>query len=396
MGYFGRAQSAVEKTREAEKEETATLNELENTVDKYTNGEYQTTKPGEGKEDENIVKISDKASLEEFRNKVNSGEKYENKTIILTMDIDLQGNESNKWTPIGNTEENAFTGTFDGDGHKITNIYIDTASEYQGLFGYNKGTIKNVGMESGTIKANGNTGSIAGYNSGRIEKCYNKINMECIGGSHFGGIVGLLDGNGTISKCYNEGDLQAENMSNWGCLSGIAGYGNTLDITIEYCYNTGNITNRATTAKDNVRASGIGDERGNIISCYNTGTITLDKSENETMTAPVAAGISAQMTKGGKISNCYNIGETIIISSGYRNGSIIGYDNKAEITNCFCWCSTGAKEVAEKTADTTYEITKVENKTDMQKKASQLGKDYAEDIKNINEGYPVLAWQNEE
>ena len=178
MGYFGRAQSAVEKTREAEKEETATLNELENTVDKYTNGEYQTTKPGEGKEDENIVKISDKASLEEFRNKVNSGEKYENKTITLTMDIDLQGNESNKWTPIGNTEENAFTGTFDGDGHKITNIYIDTASEYQGLFGYNKGTIKNVGMESGTIKANGNTGSIAGYNSGIIEKCYNKIDME--------------------------------------------------------------------------------------------------------------------------------------------------------------------------------------------------------------------------
>ena len=84
--------------------------------------------------------------------------------------------------------------------------------------------------------------------------------MECIGGSHFGGIVGLLDGNGTISKCYNEGDLQAENMSNWGCLSGIAGYGNTLDITIEYCYNTGNITNRATTAKDNVRASVMKEE----------------------------------------------------------------------------------------------------------------------------------------
>ena len=249
MGYFGRAQSAVEKTREAEKEETATLNELENTVDKYTNGEYQTTKPGEGKEDENIVKISDKASLEEFRNKVNSGEKYENKTIILTMDIDLQGNESNKWTPIGNTEENAFTGTFDGDGHKITNIYIDTASEYQGLFGYNKGTIKNVGMESGTIKANGNTGSIAGHNSGTVEKCYNKINMECNGGNKFGGIVGVLTDSGIVSKCYNEGDLQAENMVDCGCLSGIVGWSDSYDTTVQYCYNTGDITNKVTTRK---------------------------------------------------------------------------------------------------------------------------------------------------
>ena len=348
----------------------------------------------EEKEDENVVKISDKASLEKFRDNINKGEKYENKTITLTADIDLQGSAENQWTPIGNIEENAFTGTFDGAGYKITNIYIDTTDGNQGLFGYNKGTIENVGMESGTIKANGDTGSIAGYNSGRIEKCYNKIDMECIGGSHFGGIVGLLENSGTVSKCYNAGNLQASNMNNNACLAGIAGWSNTSDTTIEYCYNTGNITNNANTAKDNVRAVGISDERGFINSCYNTGTITLDQTGNETMSAPVASGICGQINSTGRIYNCYNIGETKIIPSNKtRNGSIVGYDNKAEIKNCFCWCSEGAKAIGQVVTGATYDITEKTNKEEMKSIAEQLGDDYVEDTENINGGYPILAWQ---
>ena len=161
----------------------------------------------EEKEDENVVKISDKKSLEEFRDKVNNGEKYEGKTVILTADIDLEESAENQWTPIGNTEANAFTGTFDGNGHTIKNIYIDTTESYQGLFGCNKGKIENVGVESGTIKAKDYTGSIVGLNSGTVGKCYNKINMECKGGKYFGGIVGSLSTNGTVSKCYNSGNI---------------------------------------------------------------------------------------------------------------------------------------------------------------------------------------------
>jgi hypothetical protein len=73
---------------------------------------------------------------------------------ILLNDIDLGGEE---WTPIGDSD-NPFTGSFDGNGYKIFNFKITGAVKYAsltGLIGYNKGTIKNLGVEE--IKAVGET-----------------------------------------------------------------------------------------------------------------------------------------------------------------------------------------------------------------------------------------------
>jgi len=63
-------------------------------------------------------------------------------------DIDLSGYSSGEgWHPIGD-EENPFTGTFDGDGYKITNLTINRPEKINiGLFGYiDKSTIKNTGL----------------------------------------------------------------------------------------------------------------------------------------------------------------------------------------------------------------------------------------------------------
>ncbi len=54
------------------------------------------------------------------------------KNYLLTADIDLGGGE---WEPIG-TPDDPFTGTFDGDGHTISNFQITEANEnMNGLFG---------------------------------------------------------------------------------------------------------------------------------------------------------------------------------------------------------------------------------------------------------------------
>ena len=58
------------------------------------------------------------------------------------------------WEPIG-PEYCPFKGTFEGNGHKITGIYINSEENYQGFFGQNKGTIKNLGIENGYIYTNG-------------------------------------------------------------------------------------------------------------------------------------------------------------------------------------------------------------------------------------------------
>ena len=86
-----------------------------------------------------IIGIDNADVLHELATLVNAGNTCEGKTIILTDDIDLSDyQEGEGWTPIGyGTDSNhskAFQGTFDGQGHVVTNL--KTNGGYQrGLFG---------------------------------------------------------------------------------------------------------------------------------------------------------------------------------------------------------------------------------------------------------------------
>ena len=85
--------------------------------------------------------------LKTFRDSVNNGtNSYQ--TVKLGADIDMNGDD---WTPIGFNNGNGtiktFSGTFNGQGHIISNMKIniaDTDNRYIGLFGYTTCYIKNL------------------------------------------------------------------------------------------------------------------------------------------------------------------------------------------------------------------------------------------------------------
>ena len=86
-------------------------------------------------------------------------ETFKGKTIKLTTDIDLAGEE---WTPIGNSS-NTFQGTFDGQGYSIKNLVITSGNDYVGLFGFTtNGVIKNLVVENAQVKGRVGTGVVAG------------------------------------------------------------------------------------------------------------------------------------------------------------------------------------------------------------------------------------------
>ena len=108
--------------------------------------------------------IGSAAELAKFRDKVNSGET--SAWAELTADIDLSeicgeniGGQSVSWTPIGNSESTAYTGTFDGDGHTISGLYIKSTADDQGLFGY----LSTDGDNTGTVQNLTVSGSVSGY-----------------------------------------------------------------------------------------------------------------------------------------------------------------------------------------------------------------------------------------
>ena len=106
------------------------------------------------------ILIGTAEELRELAAVVNSGSNLSQKTVKLTADIDLNNEE---WTPIG-TSRNAFYGNFDGQGHKISNLYINKPDgDYLGLFGYTlNGTIQNFTLENVNITGRYRVGSVAG------------------------------------------------------------------------------------------------------------------------------------------------------------------------------------------------------------------------------------------
>ncbi len=185
--------------------------------------------------------------------------------------------------PIGTDENSAFTGSFDGNGFTVKNFYTNISSDisyvYAGLFGYNKGLIKNVGMVDGSVIASVSSsscyayvGGIVGHNNGVIERCYNtgEVSTSSLGSAYAGGIAGQ-NCRATITNCYNTGDISAS-TSHYAYVGGIAGYCYDNSKIVK-CYNTCNFF--AQTAFCEVYVGGIAgyNYQDIITNCYYADTI---------------------------------------------------------------------------------------------------------------------------
>ena len=117
---------------------------------------------------EKNLTINDLADLKTFRDMVNAGNTFSGKTITLAADIDLstdvdsEGNQIS-WTPIGNSS-NIFKGTFDGNGHTVSNLFVDGGSgSNKGFFGVtHDGEIKNITFDNAKVSGRLNVGVVAG------------------------------------------------------------------------------------------------------------------------------------------------------------------------------------------------------------------------------------------
>ena len=84
-----------------------------------------------------------------------------------------EGDAFRKWTPIGQSFSKAYSGTFDGQGHTISGLWHWWSTDYIGLFGNNKGTIKNLGVVDSYLSGHENVGGVCGKNGGSLTNCYN-------------------------------------------------------------------------------------------------------------------------------------------------------------------------------------------------------------------------------
>ena len=160
-----------------------------------------------------IVEIATKADLFAFAQRINGGDSMSKKLVVLTADIDL---ENELWTPVGQTGATEFKGIFDGQGHTIKNLNIDSSAQTgehysSGLFGWVEGkvTIKNVNIDGATVMGNHNVAALLGYTySAQISNCHvsnativcNHANDDACG-DKCGTIVGYAGNESRFTNC---------------------------------------------------------------------------------------------------------------------------------------------------------------------------------------------------
>ncbi|MFR9584483.1 MAG: fimbrillin family protein, partial [Rikenellaceae bacterium] len=207
---------------------------------------------------DNIYYISSAKGLAAFRDLVNGAtSNTEGATIVniaadyfngstkpsingkLMKEIDLSEicGTAKSWTPIGNTSDAAYTGKFDGDGHKVSGLYIGTGSKL-GLFGYlgTDGLICNVGVAGDIETESIEIAGIVAWNKGWVMNCYSEVNLNKDNdspGNNVGGIAGLNEGN--VVNCYNTGYVKGQNN-----VGGIVGQ-NTAGGYVGYSFSVGDI-----------------------------------------------------------------------------------------------------------------------------------------------------------
>jgi len=169
------------------------------------------------------------------------------------------------FVPIGNYA-NRFTGTFDGQGYKITGLYINRLESNDiGLFGCtgSGSEIKNVGLEDVYARGNQAVGGLVGRNSGTVIESYSVGSVS--GRYDLGGLVGF-DIGGTINSCYSAGSVSTIGYIGYGGLVG------SNQGTISNCYSTSSISGGV----DAGSCGGglVGHNMGTVDQCYSTGSVS--------------------------------------------------------------------------------------------------------------------------
>lgn len=237
-----------------------------------------------------IATVEELAGLAKLINEQDNSVMFEGKTVYLDNDLDLAGYE---WISIGNGLNQgkdpdgyySFCGTFDGQGHVISNLYshdslLDNDDNFipdsnlatphgrdvykTGLFGsVYEGTIKNLGVENADIWIDPNDVSTYGegilvdfLEDSTVENCWTTGSIT--GGKYFekfiGGIVGTILGNCNVSGCYSKATITgnydgsgytdpngAKPMDNYDSLGGIVGGMISGNVTISDCWFDGEI-----------------------------------------------------------------------------------------------------------------------------------------------------------
>jgi filamentous hemagglutinin family protein len=246
----------------------------------------------------------------------------------LRYSIDLTGSDQ---TPIGNTEDNAFKGKFDGLNNSIFGLSINNSDgkkgDATGLFGFTDGAIMgNVTLIAGNdgISVQGgdtDTGAFIGHAVNTTVKGVNST-LKVSGTNNVGGIIGYAknDTERTYSFADALGSVQPDSRSSE--LTNLVNTGNVSGVS-----NVGGLVGYM----DGGKLSNDEENRAQYKGSYNLGKITgIDKGDNYSSNIGGLIGKADNATVGGTKHTLINYNT---VEGGYNVGGIVGSAVNTTVAN---------------------------------------------------------------
>ena len=236
-------------------------------------------------------------------------------SATLTTSINLGGEA---WTPIGTSISNRYTGTFDGAGHTIDGMTIQSTGYNMGFVGYlyTNGVIQNLTLgENCSVSCDGNyVGGICGYNyGGTITGCTNHgtVNNTGTGDEYTGGICAYNRSGSTVTGCTNTGTVSGTGTY----VGGVCG-----------C-TSGTVTNSTHTGT----VSGTGTYVGGICAYNNRSTVDNCYWLEGTCDKGIGGSASGGTTNAEKkTATEFASGEVAFLLNGSSSDSPVWYQNLGE------------------------------------------------------------------
>lgn len=218
-----------------------------------------------------------------------------------TMDASTDTNSAVSWPNLGGEEKNyPFKGTFDGQNHTVSGLYMATTTSNKGMFGAlgNSATIKNFTLNNSYFSGSGDgkqaLGSIAGTISEAgaqviIENVTSNATLEGSNGfKYIGGILGLTDAakssdtsaNVILTNCSFDGSVISDGTDCGGMIGRVTN--STIVINLNACKNTGSINTSS--------------NKGDMIGYANKGMIIITNCTGKEGNSLVGAKNTAEIT----------------------------------------------------------------------------------------------------
>ena len=247
----------------------------------------------------------------------------------LRYSIDLTGSNQ---TPIGNTQDNAFKGKFDGLDNSIFGLSINNSDNSKGkatgLFGFTDGAIMGsvtliAGNDGVSIQGgNTDTGAFIGHAVNTTVKGVNST-LKVSGTNNVGGIIGYAEGDRKLTYNFADaaGSVQPDSRSSE--LSNLTNTGNVRGVS-----NVGGLVGYMNGGK----LSNDEENRVQYKGSYNLGKITgIDNGSNYSYNIGGMIGKAENATVGGTKNTLINYNT---VEGGYNVGGIVGsISNNTTVAN---------------------------------------------------------------